>query len=206
MLKIWGRANSINVQKAMWTVAELGLAHERIDAGGVFGGLMEPEYLAKNPNGRVPVLEDDGLVVWESNAIVRYLCARHSAGALWPEDPAARSHADRWMDWQAASLIADFTAVFLGLIRTPEAERDNAAINAAAGRVNDALRVLDAHLEGREWVAGDGMTMGDIAIGAMVYRYLHLPMERPELRNVAAYYERLTTRPAYAEHVMIPLS
>lgn len=206
MLKIWGRRNSINVQKAMWTIAELGLAHEHTDAGGAFGGLDDPAYLTMNPNGRVPVIEDDGFVVWESNVIVRYLCAKHSSGELWPVDPAERSLADRWMDWQAASLIADFTAVFIGLIRTPEAERDWIAIGDAASRVNAQMGILDAHLGHNEWVAGRAMTMGDIAIGALVHRWSNLPMERPALGNVAAYYDRLKQRPAYAGHVMLPLT
>lgn len=206
MLKIWGRTNSINVQKAMWTIAELGLPCEHTNAGGSFGGLDDPAYRAMNPNGRVPVIEDDGFVVWESNVIVRYLCAKHSAGALWPEDPAERTLADRWMDWQAASLIADFTAVFIGLIRTPEAERDWIAIGDAASRVNGQIGILDDHLGRNEWVAGNRMTMGDIPIGALVHRWSNLPMERPALGNVAAYYERLKGRSAYAEHVMIPLS
>lgn len=206
MLKIWGRNNSINVQKAMWTVAELGLAHERYDVGGPFGGLDEPSFLAMNPNGRIPVIDDDGVIVWESNAIVRYLCAKHSDGALWPSDPAARSEADRWMDWQASSLIADLVTVFLGLIRTPEAERNMPVINAATGRLNGAMEMLDRHLGSNEWVAGEEVTMGDIPVGALVYRWLNMPIERPDLAHVGAYHDRLAGRPAFAEHVMIPLS
>lgn len=206
MLTIWGRANSINVQKVMWTVGELGLAHRRIDAGGAFGGLDTDAYGARNPNRRVPVIDDDGTVVWESNAIVRYLCAKHAAGSLWAPDPAVRSRADRWMDWQAASLIADMTTVFLGLVRTPEAERDWMAIGAAARRLNAAIGLLDAHLGSSEWVAGPAMSMGDIPVGALVHRWLHLPMERPDLPAVRAYFQRLRQRPAFAEHVMIPLS
>ena len=206
MLKVWGRTNSINVQKVMWTIAELGLNHEHTVVGGAFGGNDTAEYLAMNPNGRVPVIDDDGLIVWESNAIVRYLCAKHSDGALWPSDPAARSHADRWMDWQAASLIADMTTVFFGLIRTPEPERDWIAIGDAATRLSGQMEILDRHLAGQAWVGGDAMTMGDIAIGALVYRWLNLPMDRPDHAHIAAYYDRLKDRPAYAEHVMIPLT
>lgn len=206
MLKIWGRTNSINVQKVMWTVGELGLEHEHINAGGAFGGLDDPAYRAMNPNGRVPVIEDAGTVVWESNTIVRYLCANHASGSLWAADPAERTFADRWMDWQAASMAIDITAVFLGLIRTPEAERNMAAIGAATNNLNAGVGVLNDHLTGRQWVAGEAMSMGDIAVGAFVYRWLHLPIERPDYRNVEAYYERLTTRPAFAEHVIIPLS
>jgi glutathione S-transferase len=206
MLKVWGRTNSINVQKAMWTIGELGLKYEHTNAGGAFGMVGDASYLAMNPNGRVPVIDDDGLVVWESNAIVRYLCAKHSDGKLWPSDAGARTLADRWMDWQASSLTTDMTTVFWGMIRLPAAERDMSAIGAAVDRLNGSLGILDQHLANREWVGGDGMTMGDIAIGALVYRWLHMPIERAEHRNVSAYFERLTTRAAFVEHVMIPLS
>ncbi len=206
MLKIWGRTNSINVQKVMWTIGELGLEHEHTTVGGAHGGLDTPEYIAMNPNRRVPVLQDGDLAIWESNAIVRYLCARHSEGALWASDPAERSLADRWMDWQAASTIADMTTIFFGLIRLPEAERNMDAINAATGRVNDQMGILEAQLQVSKWVAGDAMTMGDLPVGALVYRWSELPIDRPDLPAVAAYYARLSERPAYREHVMIPLS
>ncbi len=132
MLTIWGRANSINVQKVMWTVGELGLGHTRIDAGGAFGGLDTDEYAARNPHRRVPVIDDDGVIVWESNAIVRYLCARHAAGTLWATDPAERAMADRWMDWQAASLVAD-----LATVRT--------ALNTAMTKLNADAGVTDTN-------------------------------------------------------------
>ena len=205
-MKIWGRVSSINVQKVMWTVSELGLEHERIDAGGSFGRLDTPEFGALNPNRKVPVLEDGEVVLWESNAIVRYLAARHGAGSLWPEDPARRALSDRWMDWKTATLIPDMTVVFWGLIRTPEAERNTAAIEAAAARMVPNWRILDAHLGGRPYVLGDALTIGDIALGAAVHRYLNLPLARPALPAVEAYYERLKARPAYRDHVMLPVT
>lgn len=206
MLKVWGRPNSINVQKVMWTIGELGLAHEHIVVGGQYGGLDTDAYGALNPNRRIPVIDDDGVIIWESNAIVRYLSAKHASGTLWPEDPAARSLADRWMDWQASTLIADLVTVFWGLIRTPEHERDWMAIGNAASRLNQAMRILNDQLTKTPFVAGDAMTMGDIPIGALVHRWLNLPMERPELPAIAAYYKRLGERPAYRQHVMIPLT
>jgi glutathione S-transferase len=206
MLRIWGRNNSINVQKVMWTVAELGLAHERIDAGGKFGGLDTPEYIAMNPNRTVPTLDDDGFVLWESNACVRYLAARYGAGTLWIDDPAERALADCWMDWQAATLLRDIGVVFWGLIRTPEAQRDHAAIAASAERLGELFRILDQQLAGREFVTGSRFTMGDIPVGAACYRYHELPIERPRLPNLAGWYERLQQRAPFREHVMIPLS
>ncbi len=206
MLRIWGRTNSINVQKVMWAVGELGLAHERIDAGGAFGGLDTEDYGARNPNRRIPTVEDDGVVVWESNACVRYLAARYGAGRLWPEDVRRRAGADMWMDWQQTTLLADMTVVFLGLIRTPEDQRDHAAIKAAAERLGVTWRVLDGHLADRRFVAGDTLTIGDIPVGAACYRYYNLPIERPSLPNLEAWCERLQQRPAFREHVMLPIT
>jgi glutathione S-transferase len=206
MLRIWGRTSSINVQKVMWAVGELGLDHERIDAGGAFGGLDTDEFGERNPNRRVPTLEDDGLVMWESNACVRYLAARYDVGVLWPEDPAARARADMWMDWQQTTLVPDMTVVFWGLIRTPEGKRDLGAIDAAARRLGATWRVLETQLAGRRFVAGDQLTIGDIPVGAGCYRYLNLPIERPSLPNLEAWYERLKQHHAYREHVMLPLT
>jgi glutathione S-transferase len=206
MLKIWGRTNSINVQKVMWAVGELDLPHERIDAGGAFGGLDSDAYRALNANRRVPTIEDDGVVVWESNACVRYLAARYGAGGLWPADPGQRAAADMWMDWQQTTLLADMTTVFWGLVRTPEADRDHAAIGAAAKRLGGTWRILDDHLAGRSFVAGDALTMGDIPVGAACYRYYQLAIERPKLAAVEAWYARLQDRAPVRDHVMLPLT
>jgi glutathione S-transferase len=206
MLKIWGRTNSINVQKVMWAVGELDLPHERVDAGGAFGGLDSDAYGALNTNRRIPTIEDDGLVVWESNACVRYLAARYGAGSLWPEDPAVRAAADMWMDWQQTTLLADMTIVFWGLVRTPEAERDYPAIEAAAGRLAGLWRRLDDHLAGRAFVAGERFSMGDIPVGAACYRYCQLAIERPKLAAVETWYGRLQERAPYRAHVMLPVT
>ena len=206
MLKIWGRNNSVNVQKVMWTVAELGLEHERIDVGGAFGRLDTPEYGAMNPNRRIPVVQDGALVVWESNACVRYLAAKYGSGSLWSEDPGARALADMWMDWMGNTLNPDMTLVFLGLIRTPPEQRDMNAIKAAVGRLGESWKILDAHLAARSYVAGEHLTMGDVPVGTACYRYYQLAIDRPSLPNVEAWYGRLQTRAAFVQHVMIPLS
>ena len=206
MITIWGRTSSINVQKVMWTVAELGLAHERIDVGGKFGGLDTPDYAAMNPNRLIPVLRDGDVCVWESNSIVRYLAAKYSAGGLWPEDPVPRSEADRWMDWQLTTLQPVVTPVFWGLVRTPPEKRDMALIQASTGKLNDAMTLLDGHLAGRPFVAGDALSMGDIPVGCACWRWANLAIARPELLNIAAYRARLETRPGYRAHVMLPLT
>ena len=207
MLVVWGRKNSINVQKVMWTVAELGLAHERKDVGGPFGGLDTEEYGALNPNRRVPtIVDEDGTTLWESNSIVRYLAARYGAGSLWPEDPAARALADRWLDWMQTTLTVNLTPVFFGLIRTAVEKRDMTRIARAARAMGETWRILEAHMEGRRFVAADTLTVGDIAVGAACYRYHALEIERPALPNIAAWYARLQEREPFRTHVMIPLS
>jgi len=206
MLKIWGRTNSINVQKAMWAVAELGLPHERIDAGGPFGGLDTPEYKAKNPNSRIPTIDDNGVIVWESNTIVRYLAARYGAGRLWPIEPAHRSEADRWMDWQQTTLAPDMFPVFWGLVRTPPEKRDTAAVKAAGERLAASWTMLDQLLASRAYVAGADFTMGDIPVGAAFWRYSKLDVAKPRLAHCDAWHQRLQERAPFRQHVALPLS
>jgi glutathione S-transferase len=206
MLRIWGRTNSFNVQKVMWAVGELDLAHERIDAGGAFGKLDTDAFGNLNPNRRIPTVEDGQLTLWESNAIVRYLAARYGSGTLWPEDPGIRSLADRWMDWQIATLQPQLHVAFWGLIRTPEAERDAAAIEAAAAALQPIWQLLDDHLTSRRFVAGADLTMGDIPLGCAYWRYRNLPIDRPDLPNVEHWYAYLEERPAYRRHVMLPVT
>ena len=206
MLRIWGRCNSINVQKVLWCCGELDIPYERLDVGGPFGGNREPEYLRLNPNGLVPTISDGGFVLWESNAIVRYLAARHGMGTLCPEDLAERADADRWMDWQMGTLWASFRPVFIGLVRTPPEKRDQAHIAAAIRKTAEDLTILDAHLAGRDYVTGPAFTMADIPLGATAYRWFNLDIDRPSMRNLEAWYERLCDRPPYEANVMSPLS
>jgi glutathione S-transferase len=205
MLRVWGRRNSINVQKVLWAVGELGLAHEQIDAGGPFGGLDTDAFAAMNPNRRVPVIDDDGTIVWESHAIVRYLAAKYGTGALAPDDPGICAQSDMWMDWTLADLQPAFTGgVFWNFYRTPEDQRNWKAIRQGLARSTILFRLLDAHLEGRAFVAGDHFTMGDIPAGAQLYRYFTLEIDRVPLPGVEAWYKRLQEREAYRAHVMVP--
>lgn len=206
MLKVWGRVNSINVQKVMWCVGELGLAHERQDAGRGFGGNDEDWYLAMNPNGLVPLIDDDGFVLWESNPIVRYLAARYGAGGLAPSNPQAHADADRWMEWMGSVVLPLMHPVFWGLIRTPEAERDHQGIAEASAKLGSSLAILDARLAGRDFILGDSLTMADIPLGAAIYRWYGMPLEHPTYPNLRAWYDRLTERPAFREHVMVPIT
>jgi len=205
MLRIWGRATSINVQKVLWCSDELALRYEQIDVGGEFGGLDTPRYLAMNPNARIPTIEDDGFVLWEANTIVRYLSAKHGSGSLSPSSLAARSDAERWMDWQICHILPGMITLFFGLIRTPAEQRDTGAIEAALQRTEDAWRILDTHLAHRDFVCGSSFSMADIPLGAFAYRWSMLPIDRPSFPHFKAWLERLKQRPAYQRRVMLPL-
>jgi glutathione S-transferase len=206
MLKVWGRINSINVQKVLWTLAELNVPYERVEAGMQFGVVNTPEYKAMNPNSRVPTISDDGFVLWESNAIVRYLCAKHSVGVLCPTHLQTKADADRWMDWVSININPVITPVFWGLIRTPADKRNVAEIEASAEKTGDAFRVLEQSLAGKRYVAGENFTMGDIPVGVYVYRWMALDIKRPAVPSIEAYYKRLQERPAFQKHVMLPLT
>lgn len=203
MLTIYGRKTSFNVQKVTWIAAELGIPNRRIDLGGKFGGLDTPEFRAKNPHGKIPVIDDDGAIIWESNAIVRYLAARYGGEAWWPSDPVDLAAADQWMDWVSSTLNIGFSGVFIGFYRTPEAKRDWAAIKANLARCAADYGLLDNLLATQPFVTGPTISIGDIPIGATLFRYFTLDIERPKLPNVEAYYRRLQDRAAYREHVMV---
>lgn len=193
MLKIWGRLSSVNVQKVVWCADELGLNYERVDAGGAFGMVNTPEYLAKNPNGLVPLIEDDTFVLWESNAIVRYLANRYGEGSLWPGDPRTRASADRWMDWQGVTFNPGLNPAFVQLVRTAPEKRDAAAIETARAATEKRLHLLDQHLAHHRYVTGDNFTMGDIPLGCSVDRWMKLPLPRETHPHVERWYASLRT-------------
>jgi len=203
MLKIWGRRNSLNVQKVMWLIGELGLEHEHIPAGGSFGGLTDPAFLARNPNALVPVIEDEGVTIWESHAIIRYLAARHGSQAWWPASAADRSVADQWIEWAQSTWQPAYSGIFWGWYRTPAPLRDEAAIAASHRRSVELLAIAERVLKDHAHLAGEAFSLGDIPFGASLYRYFTLEISRPSLPRVEAYYARLTERPAYREHVMV---
>lgn len=204
MLEIWGRKNSNNVIPVMWTVSELGLEHTRHNVGGSFGGLDTDEYGRLNPNRTVPTINDDGFVLWESTPIVRYLSRRYGAGSLCPEDPEQAALADQWMEWFKANVFLSFIPIFFGLVRMPREQSDPEKIAEAARTAGEKLKILDRHLEGRHFVVGDDLTMGDIPVGTWAFKYFTLPIERPSLPNVEAWYARLCERAPYQTHAMNP--
>jgi len=204
MIKIWGRVNSVNVKKALWCLDELSLEYERTDAGLNFGVVNTPEYRKMNPNGLVPTLVEDGFVVWESHSVVRYLADKYGKGVLRPMELEPRTIANQWMDW-AFSFQGSVRDAFWNLIRTPAEKRDLKAIEASRVKSGEMAKILDAALADRMYVAG-AFSMGDIPIGCEVQRWIRLPMERPKLPNLEAWFERLCARTAFKKNVDIPLS
>lgn len=206
-LVLWGRANSINVQKALWTLVEVGAPFERRDAGMAFGVVDTPEYRKLNPNGRVPTLVDGDLAVWESHAIIRYLAGKYGPETLYPKEPGARALVDRWLDWSMGSMQPAEYPLFWHTVRLPPAERDPAIAAKAFAETCERWTLVDAHLAGRAFVEGENLTLADIVLGCSAHRWMLIPgVERPEYPNMRAWYERLLTRPGYAAHVALPLA
>jgi glutathione S-transferase len=203
MLKIMGRATSSNVQKVVWLCEELDIAYERTDIGGPFGGNDQPEYLALNPNGVVPTVDDDGFILWESNSIVRYLAEKYGKGTqFYPDDLQARASASRWMDWALSILAPRHVPVFQGLIRTPEADRDMEKIAAARNLWAKANGALESWLGTHEYLSGDTFGIGDIPASPFTYRWFNLDIEREKFPNVKRWHDAICARPAFKKHVI----
>jgi glutathione S-transferase len=205
MLRVWGRRSSFNVQKVMWLVAELGIEHEHIELGGSFAGLDTDRFRAMNPHGKVPVIDDDGVIVWESHAILRYLAATYGRRTFWPESAQGRAAQDQWMDWSNTSVQPDFlNGVFWGFYRTPESERNLAAVDRAINACRCHFLLLDQHLATRRYIGGEAFGLADIPLGTTLYRYFGLDIDRPRVKHVENLYARLRERSAYQAHVMVP--
>jgi len=207
MLTIHGRNNSSNVQKVVWALNEMKVPYERTDAGGAFGIVNTPDYLAMNPNARVPTMDEDGFILWESNAIVRYLANKHDKGGLCPSDPRQHADADRWMDWQQTTLGPTMTPIFWNLVRTPEPDRDMKLVESSKTAMVGLGKIIDDALNGRAYLAGEGFTMADIPAAIQIYRWVALVEDRPSLPNLEAWYDRLCQREAFKTNVLdIPLT
>ncbi|HYB09073.1 MAG TPA: glutathione S-transferase family protein [Alphaproteobacteria bacterium] len=205
-LTIWGRKTSSNVQKVLWCCDELGIPFDRIDIGGPFGGNDGPKYRALNPNGLIPTVEDGDFVLWESNTIIRYLSRKYGKYSLYSQDPKEAALIERWMDWHNGHVGPAMTPIFFGYIRTPPEKRDMAEIEAARKRASAQWEIVDGHLAKNKYMSGDGFSLGDIPLGIQAYRWFVLPIERPALRHLSAWYARLTERKPFKTHVMNPLA
>lgn len=204
-MKLYGRNTSINVQKAAWVMGEAELNWEWIDKAGGVGTIDSPQYRKINPAAKIPTLDDNGLLVRQSNTIVRYV-ARKYAPQLIPRDDSAWVEAERWMEWQNSDNRVTLTKVFWTLIRTPENKRDMEELYNFINVLNDDFSILDKYLGNRKYIAGEEFSIGDIPPGAAAYRYLSLPIERPVLTNLQNWYQKLVDRPKFKEMVMIPLA
>ena len=195
-LRIWGRLTSINVKKVVWAAQELGLDFERVEAGGVHGIVKTPEYLQLNANALVPVMEDDGFVLWESNVIVRYLCAKHSMGQMYPADLHERFDAERWMDWQQTTVNPASRPGFWQLIRTPVEQRSAQVIADSNAAVERLMTVLDTHLAERHFMLEERFSMADIALGCEVHRWFGLMQALEKRPHLERWFAELRARPA----------
>ena len=201
-MKIWGRDNSGNVKKALWTAEELGQDVEYIHAGGKYGGLDNPEFLKRNPNGKVPLLEDGSFYLWESNVIVRYLAAQYGKGSLWIENPAERASAEKWMDWTSNSVAPHFRTIIQHGLRLPEEQRDAKLLAQSVAELSKVLKIAEAHLGENEWMSGKAFGIGDIPLGVNLYLWFGMPLDRPSMPNLERWYQQLQARPAYRHRVM----
>ncbi|HFZ1795009.1 TPA: glutathione S-transferase family protein [Serratia marcescens] len=206
MLTIWGRENSNNVRKVLWCAAELGLSYTHINAGGAFGKVNEESYRALNPNGLVPLLQDDDFVLWESNTIVRYLAAKFGDATFYPQDLQARAAAEKWMDWTTSTIVPAFTIVFWGLIRTAPELRDMAKIEAAIATLEKHFDVIEQTLSRQPYLSGDAFGFGDIPLGSFAYAWFEMPIARRSRPNMERWYQQLRARPAYQRGVMSELT
>ena len=206
MIRLWGRLSSINVRKAVWTLQEVGAPFERIDAGRQYGIVDTPGYGARNPNRLVPLLEDEGFELWESNAIVRYLCAKHGVSGLYPQDLRRRFDAERWMDWQQTTLNRAGSPAFVQWIRTPFAQRRPDVIEASRSAMAPLIAILDAHLAGREWMGGEDFSMADIPVACDIHRWWRLPQPAPQAPHVQRWLDAILARPATRGVLDLPLA
>ena len=207
-LKIWGRANSVNVQKVLWCLAELDLPYERIDAGMAFGKTNEPAYLAMNPNGRVPTLVEGDFVLWESNSVMRYLAMAHGQGSpVYPEAPKRRAGVDRWLDWTLSTVQPVDRPVFWALVRTPPDKRDMAAIQRDVDAEAVVWRIVAAQLASRRFIEGDDFTLADIALGAYARRWLGVVgITKPTFPDLERWFAELSARPGFVRYIAPPMS
>ncbi|KLU16823.1 MULTISPECIES: glutathione S-transferase family protein [Xenorhabdus] len=206
MLTIWGRKNSSNVKKVLWCLEELNVPYQQIDVGGKFGKLNDPEYLRMNPNAVIPCLQEDDFILWESNAIVRYIAAKFGKDSLYPADLQERASVEKWMDWVGCNLFAPIKQFVISFIRTPADQRDPKIIAQSVTEIEKWLKIVDDTLSNQQYLAGDKFGMADISLAPLAYLWLNVEIERPSLPNLERWYQLLTERPAFRKIVMIEIN
>ena len=205
MLTIWGRATSSNVQKVLWTCEELAVPFDRIEAGREHGQVDQDWYAEMNPNRLVPTMRDGAVILWESNTIMRYIANRHHGEALYPAEPVARALVERWMDWQLSTLAPAIGPVFWALIRPSPGGPDAGQVAGFIDKLAKTWRLLDGVLARHPYVAGDRLSLADIAMGNSIRRWYAFDFERPDLPNLAAWHARLGERPGFRKYLMGPV-
>ncbi|NVO54837.1 glutathione S-transferase family protein [Rhodobacteraceae bacterium B1Z28] len=205
MLRIWGRKTSSNVQALMWCVGELGLEYERHDVGHRFGGLDTAEFHNLNPNRTIPVLQDGkNPPLWETGPILRYLANQYGDDTFWPKDPVRRAAVDKWAEWAKLNVAMAFTApIFWRVVRTASSERDEVAITQAIAALESKLRIANSVLAKSACIAGPELTLADVQLGHVLFRYYDIDIPRAPLPHLRRYYDELTDRPAFQQHVMV---
>ena len=206
MLKVLGRKNSSNVQNVLVALAETGASFEREDIGDEFGGNDTAEYLRMNPNGLVPTIVDGDHVQWESCSCIRYVGAKYGKDPFYPADPGKRGAAEKWMDWHLTAASPAIRPVFWGMVRTPPEKRDMKAIGEAVVVLGGKFGILDKHLAGRKFINGDALSIADIPLGIITYRWFAMDIQRPEMPNLKAWFDRLAQRDSFKTHVLHPLA
>ena len=206
MLKLWGRTSSINVRKVLWTLQAINVPFERIDAGWQFGIVQTPSFLAKNPNAMIPLLEDGDFSLWESNVIVRYLCAKYAAGTLYPSNLQQQFDAERWMDWQQTTLNNASRGAFMQWIRTSPESRQANIIAKSVAETEALLTLLDQRLAQNDYMLGQQLTMADIPIACEIHRWWGLPQPRPAFVNIERWYAQILQHPASRGVLDLPLA
>ncbi len=205
MLKIWGRKSSSNVEKVLWLAEELGLQYQHISVGGTAGMLDTPEFLELNPHSRIPVIEDQEIVVWESHAILRYLAACYGQGTFWLEDPKRRAKIDSWMDWIQTTLQPEIMyGIFIEMYRPVNGKTNWETVHKNVATCSTHMQLLEQTIAGQNYLCGNSLSLADIPLGVLLYRYFTCEIDRPRLPNIEAYYQRLQGHTAYCEQIMLP--
>lgn len=198
MLRILGKASSINVRKVLWTCAELQIPFTREDWGSGFKSTNDAEFLTLNPCAMVPVIQDGDFTLWESNTIIRYLASRYDGSQLYPSEPQARARVDQWIDWQASELNRSWSYAFMSLVRQSPDYQDRAALANGVEQWSKTMSILDQQLHKTgAYISGEAFSLADIPLGLSVNRWFETPLAHPDYPAVSAYYARLSQREGF---------
>jgi glutathione S-transferase len=198
MIKLHTFHLSTNGRKVHMALEEAKAAYEIVAVNLMKGEQKNPDYLKLNPNGKVPTFVDDGLVMWESIAILLYLAEKFPAANLLPAAAADRARAFQWLVWQPTTFGAPASLLFRQMRFTPEGQRDQKVIDQARAEVTKNTEILSGGLQGRDYLAGT-FSVADMAL--MPYLYVLAELGIAQAPTVDAYYKRLAARPSWQKVV-----